>query len=77
VEIWDICQVLSQRRILIGFHSAFSGHRFGPSNWNSQLGVFLQCSILAFDSMTFEVLRVEEGIREDLFITFWSPFFLI
>jgi hypothetical protein len=43
---------------------------------NSQLGVFLRCCILAFNSMTFEVLRVVKGIH-DVFSSCVGPFFLI
>ena len=34
---------------------------------NSQLGVFLRSCILAFNSMTFEVLQVEYCIHSPLF----------
>ena len=43
---------------------------------NSQLGVFLRCCILAFNSMTFEVLRVVKGIHDDFFHHVFVPFFI-
>ena len=35
---------------------------------NSQLGIYLRCCILAFNSMTFEVLQVEYGIQGPCFV---------
>jgi hypothetical protein len=34
---------------------------------NSQLGVFLRCCILSFNTMTFEVLQSEQSIRKHFF----------